>query len=176
MPAMTDMEKIQLVLETVGVTDIKAAEAAYDKLEKQIRNVEKATKDLEVQTSEYEVQERRVATAEDEAVAAAVRETQARKALSQILEEKAIPAQKELETHISNTASAHGDMGRGVLQTSYAVQDFTSVLTGGGGLSRAGLGPEQHPGAFDRARCGGWFGRYDQPGLGGPGRGHPASR
>lgn len=41
------------------------------------------------------------------------------------------------------TTRANGDLGRGVLQTSYAVQDFTSVLSGGGGFARA-LGSVQN--------------------------------
>ena len=52
-------------------------------------------------------------------------------------------ASQALATQTTSTASAHGDLGRGILQTSYAVQDFTSVLAGGGGLSRA-LGSVQN--------------------------------
>ncbi len=43
----------------------------------------------------------------------------------------------------SAVTEGHANLGRGVLQTSYAVQDFTAVLSGGGGLSRA-LGSVQN--------------------------------
>lgn len=66
----------------------------------------------------------------------------AQRAMRRALEESE-PVHKALETRVQSTATAHGNMGRGVLQASYAVQDFTSVLSGGGGFSRA-LGSVQN--------------------------------
>lgn len=78
----------------------------------------------------------------DEVVRKAVEATQAQRALNQILEESTTTAHASA-AGVKQLGAASGDSGRAMLTASYAVQDFTSVLAGGGGLSRA-LGSVQN--------------------------------
>src|SRR4051812_36565004 len=72
----------------------------------------------------------------DQLVREAVAATQAQKAMNQVLRET------ETATIAVGAAGTRamgqgGSGGRGLLGMSYAFQDFTSVLTGGGGVARA---------------------------------------
>lgn len=132
-------EQIRLILEVTGTGTI---EEAINKLQGMKRAGQEVAQTYEVLGQTYEVAERQVESATDAAVRAAMEQTQAQRALSLALEETS-GDMKALETSTVSTHTATGDMGRGILQASYAVQDFTSVLAGGQGLTKA-LGAVQN--------------------------------
>jgi hypothetical protein len=81
----------------------------------------------------YEIATDRVDHALDEHVRKALEVTQAQKAMNMVMGEFGSVA-----TAAMGSGQPGGGMaGRGILGASYAIQDFTSVLTGGGGLARA---------------------------------------
>jgi hypothetical protein len=48
-----------------------------------------------------------------------------------------VPSLKQIQAQAKAAEKAHADFGRGIQSAAYAVQDFTSVLSGGQGLGRA---------------------------------------
>jgi hypothetical protein len=129
-------EVIRLLLELRSEPDPVAFAQKMEVLKGKISETGGSYDILEAKTGEYAVTEGGAALAMDKKVAALNQEVLAQRNLNAMLDES-IPAQTVLATHVEDTTKAHGNMGRGVLQASYAVQDFTSVLSGGGGLSRA---------------------------------------
>lgn len=134
-----DEELLRLVLEVTGSNSVAEATRALKELKQ--ASVEQAGtyEVLARHTKEYELATDHVTAAEEAAVRKAIEETQARRAMNEILEDSAVKTQ-QLTVAANGLGTAVGDrsgLGRGVLQASYAVQDFTSVLSGGGGLARA---------------------------------------
>lgn len=114
---MNNDEIIRLVLDLVNTQDPAEVARKLDQLKRNVQGVADTYEVLERQVGEYEVAEGKAANAMDEAVRKAVEETQARRALNEVL-----------ATTVVTTTDGQGKMGRAILQTSYAVQDFTSQL------------------------------------------------
>lgn len=145
MPGNED-EIIRLLLELRSDPDPAVFAQKLDVIKGKVNEVGGSYEVLERQVGEYGVQEAHVS---DDVIKRKVEQTQAtntailaeRNAAAMLYEETG--ALRVMGTHVEDTTTAHNKMGRGVLQASYAVQDFTSVLQGGGGLSRA-LGSVQN--------------------------------
>jgi hypothetical protein len=134
----TSRDTVQLLIEILGQDGLdKLAQAA----ERASTSAKKAAGSYEVLDTvvnksvgvagTYEIATDRVNHELDEQVRKAIEATQAQKAMNMVMSEFGSVA----------TAAAgsgqHGAGGRGIMGASYALQDFTSVLTGGGGLARA---------------------------------------
>src|SRR5574337_694269 len=136
-------ETIKLVLETAGFQSLDEAVESLRALKRETGELSREQEQAAALLSYYQTAVRDVGTAEAAAADQALEEARARKIASGMLAEQRertlglVDAQEALGTTTTTTATATGGMGRGVLQASFAVQDFTSVLTGGGGLSRA---------------------------------------
>jgi hypothetical protein len=141
MPDNSD-EVIRLLLEFRSEPDPAVFAQKMDVLKGAITQLGGSYDVAERKVGEYAVAEGGAALAMDKRTEAAYLETIAQRNLNAMLDE-AVGGQKALATHVETTTTATGGMGRGILQASYAVQDFTSVLSGGGGLSRA-LGSVQN--------------------------------
>jgi hypothetical protein len=111
-------EIIRLILETQGTNTVQEAARAQAALKTAVLDTATTYDVLERQVGEY-----------------ALVEEQANVRVK--------AAHASVQTAVTTTATANGEMGRTVLQASYAFQDFTSVLTGGGGFARA-LGSVQN--------------------------------
>ena len=133
---MDNAETIRLVLETTGTQTLEQAIARLQQLK---RAGGELSDSYEAVGHSYQAMESQVESASDAAVRAAVEQTQAQRALSQALDETAVKTQQlsVSAAGLGETAAPTGTLGRGLLQGSYAVQDFTSVLSGGQGLGRA---------------------------------------
>jgi len=134
--ATTDDEIIRLLLEIKTEPDPSVIAQKLDVIKGKIFELEGSYEVLEGATGQYAVAEGGAALAMDKKVAALNQEVLAQRNLNAMLNENVV-AQKVTATSVEHTATATGGMGRGVLQASYAFQDFTSVLQGGGGFNRA---------------------------------------
>jgi hypothetical protein len=163
MPANRDT--IQLVIDVLGQDGLDKLAAAADRLKTSTRAAADTYDVLERQVGEYQVVGHKAeqtttalaaaqgvslraigqlakstddaTVALDEMVRKAIEATAAQRALGRALDEGvAAPAAKAGKA-VEGLAGAKAKGGRGLLGASYAVQDFTSVLTGGGGLARA---------------------------------------
>lgn len=127
---------IRAQLEIMGAESVEEAIKKVEELGKALNRtdaeIEESTRSLR-----YYAEIMKGATAaEDAAVQKLIEETRVRSFYNEALVESS-RSQEALKTVATSTASATGDVGRGILQLSYGVQDFTSVLTGGGGFVRA---------------------------------------
>jgi hypothetical protein len=112
-------ENVQAVakeLQGLRVTTIEAKQG-YEVLERQIGT--------------YTVSTAQAATAEDKAVAAALEQTRAQKALTSALADTTT-ATHAVSTAATGAVGTRAAGGRGLLGASYAFQDFASVLSQGG--------------------------------------------
>jgi len=142
-----DDEIIRLLLEIKTEPDPQSVAAKLDVIKGKIYELEGSYEVLENKVEQFKVMEittsDEVVRRKNEQVIAANTAIVAQQNTNKMLDEE-LRAQWLLSKGIVTTADAHGEatkanssFGRGILQTSYAVQDFTSVLSGGGGLSRA---------------------------------------
>ena len=97
MPIITDAERIQLVLETLGIEGIKAGELAYDRLEKQIKEVEKAEGTLQQQARNLTSTEYELVEATNEQSKASRERAAAQYAASKAVEESVEPTRRAAE-------------------------------------------------------------------------------
>ena len=127
---MINEDTIRLILEMTGSRSI---EEVTRKLQEQKSATEELAESYNVLEREYEVVQQKVSNRTKEAS-----EERARSAaiVNKIVDEE-IDAMRRAQQQADQTAKGKEALGRSVLQTSYIVQDFTSVLAGGGGLSRA---------------------------------------
>jgi hypothetical protein len=134
MPIEGNAEKIQLMLETMGIEGINAAELAYDKLEKQVGEVEQASRLLQKQTQESKSATYDLIETEYKLVEAVTAET---KALEALLPQRMGAAQaldKTVTPATENAALSLEKLGRGTLAAEKAV----NALATGTGLIRLG--------------------------------------
>jgi hypothetical protein len=134
MPIEGNAEKIQLMLETMGIEGINAAELAYDKLEKQVGEVEQASRLLQKQTQESKTATYDLIQTEYELVEAENAETRALEALlparfgaARALNEEMIPATKAATVSLDT-------LGRRSLDAERAI----TALATGHGMMRLG--------------------------------------
>lgn len=123
--------------------DLGDSTTAVEDLRQHLAGLKTAAKDvadtyevLDRATGSYVVQARHEEHELDELVRKAVEATHAQRAMAAAME--------ELPGHTTRATAALGGLkgqsganGQGLLGASYAIQDFVSVLTGGGGLGRA---------------------------------------
>jgi hypothetical protein len=126
-PIITDAEKIQLVLETLGIEGIKDGELAYDRLEKQIREVEKAEGTLLQQAKDLTSTEYELVAATDDGSRALREKASAAYAASQAVEKTVVPAAK-------TAALSFKDMTTNTLMAERAL----TALATGHGIARVG--------------------------------------
>jgi hypothetical protein len=127
-------ERIKLMLDMgVSAETAERVAKALDKVAASAKGAADSYEVLDRTTGTYTVSAGHLQTAMDAQVRKAVEQTQAQKAMNLILEETA-RAQVTVGTAATATIGGHG---RGLLGMSYAFQDFSSVLSGGGGLARA---------------------------------------
>lgn len=123
-------ETIRLILELTGSSSIDEAAAKLTHLKSTVGETAQSYDVLDRKVGEFEVEARKATRAEDEAVRAAIEHTQAQRALNQVLEES-VTATKSVVISaggLGQTMHPSGEFGRGILQGSYAIQDFTSQL------------------------------------------------
>lgn len=124
---------------SLQITESGSVQEAIDKIERLGRELNKTDQEIEESTRllrYYQEITKGATQAEDESVRSQVEATRVRAFYNESLRETS-REQSALATTTVSTATATGNMHRVVLDASYAVQDFTSVLSGGGGLTRA---------------------------------------
>lgn len=140
---MNNEERIRLSLEVTGQEGLEESARKTDQLKKSMNDLllaemERGDAEVRLRTRKADL-DRQEAAASDAAVAQLVEQTRARKFFNEVLEEGTTRQHEVIVSAgtMGETLSTNGAGGRGILQASYAVQDFTSVLAGGGGLARA---------------------------------------
>lgn len=140
---MPSEEEIRLLLKVGGLDSVEEAIAAFRRMKDETGGLTREQEKSLIALEYYASIQRKATDVSDVATVALVKQTEAarlaaieQRNLAAALDEDT-RAQEALATTTATTATAHGDMGRGILQASYAVQDFTSSLSGGQGLGRA---------------------------------------
>jgi archaellum component FlaC len=128
---MNDDEIIRLILDTGPSPE--NVERIIGKLQSLKTTGQQLEQAYEVVGDSFQVMESKVETASDAAVRALVEQTTAQKNLAMALEDTAVATQTTVVSAggLGQTMSKEGNLGRGVLQASFAFQDFTSQMDQG---------------------------------------------
>jgi len=128
---MDQQQVIKLVFDILGKEAADRMRESFDRLKGSVHTTADSYEVLERQVGEYEVLQRRVTTTTQTVVQAEAEQIDMLKHLGVQLEVTAAAS-----AHVGHTLERNGSFGQGVMQASYAIQDFTSVM-GTQGLGRA---------------------------------------
>jgi hypothetical protein len=143
-PIEGDAEKIRLMLETMGIEGIDAAELAYDKLDKQIREVEVSSRGLQTQIQASKTATYDLVETEYQLVEAENAETQALASLLPARMGAADALRKSVVPAVDTGTSSLKKFGQGLLDSERAM----TTLATGHGMMRLGGALERLTGAI----------------------------